>query len=157
MYSSEEMNTLIDAELKKRKDSQYTRNCDECGTLHLPRKQKCECGGHVSAIPRSTSTREKFINEFPKYIHIVEILNYNPADTSVNEPAMFNPNSKENLKSILLHLKTILIDNGDDQQWVFLESDGPPYMILHRIVMEEPAVYEGNPGVRKMTFEYESA
>ena len=120
MYHSQEMNTLIDVELNKhiehkyeRNNSQYTRKCDECGTLHFPRKQKCQCGGHVSAITRGTSTREKYFNELPKYIHR-EILNYNPADTSINEPAMFNPNSKENLKAILLHLKTILIDNGDD-------------------------------------------
>ena len=65
MYYSQEMNTLIDVELNKRKDSQYTRKCDECGTLHLPRKQKCHCGGHVSAITRGTSTREKFLMSFP--------------------------------------------------------------------------------------------
>ena len=55
---------------------------------------------------------------------------------------MFNPNSKENLKAILQHLKTILIDNGDGRQWVFVGADGPPYTILRRIVMEEPAVYD---------------
>ena len=95
---------------------------------------------------REHSTREKFLNEFPKYIHIGEILNYNPADTSVNEPAMFigthTYNSKENLKAILQHLKMILIDNGDGRQWVFVGADGPPYTILRQIVMEEPAVYD---------------
>ena len=89
----------------------------------------------------STTTKVKCIQEFPKYIDIGEILNYNPAATSVNEPAMFNPNSKDSLKKILQHLKTILIDNGDGRKWVFVGSDGPPYTILRRIIEEEPAVY----------------
>ena len=142
MYSSQDMNMLIDDELKKLSESQYTRKCDACGTLHLPRKQKCQCGGRVSSITQNTTTKVKCTQEFPKYIHIGEILNYNPAATSVNEPSMFNPNSKESLKNILQHLKKILIDNGDGRKWVFVGADGPPYTILRRIIDDEPTVYD---------------
>ena len=70
---------------------------------------------------------------FLKYFHIGELLDYNPVDASLIEPIMSNPNSKENMKKILDHLKAMLIDGSNGQEWVFVGADGPPYALMREL------------------------
>ena len=117
----------MDGELEKLSQNKYTSKCNACATLHLPRKQKCHCGGRVIPILKSSNSPQTFFNhELPKYFHIGELLDYNPVDASLIEPIMSNPNSKENMKKILDHLKAMLIDGSNGQEWVFVGADGPP-------------------------------
>ena len=141
--SSVETDELIDEELKKLHESQYTRICDACDTLHLPRKQKCHCGGRVIAIERPpNSPSEGSTHNLPKYFHIGELLDFNPVNTNLSEPIMCNPNSKENMKTILDQLKPMLIDESKGRKWVFIGADGPPYTLMRRIIDEEREKYD---------------
>ena len=109
--------------------------------LHLPRKQKCICGGHVSSIETDgVKISGNYRNELPKYFSIGQILHYNPSNVALNEPIMVNPNSLKNLRIILDTLKPILI--GSERKWVFISADGPPYTLLRRIIKEEPEKYD---------------
>lgn len=142
MDKSNEMDDQISNLTRSLEKSQYTRICNECGDLHLPRKQKCSCGGKVVAIQTSSANPHSFHNKFPKYLHIGEILNFNPSDTSLNEPIMLNPNSFENIKAILDILKVALIDSSNGRKWTFIGADGPPYTIMRRIIETDPDKYD---------------
>ena len=113
--------------------------CDKCSTLHLPRKQKCSCGGHISPLEEEIQQSER-ITELPKYFSIGEILNHNPAEISLNEPILLNPNSMKNLRAILDVLKPQLLTDG--RTWVFIGADGPPYAMMRRIIAEDPQKYD---------------
>ena len=78
--------------------------------------------------------------ELPKYFSIGEILNHNPAETSLNEPILLNPNSMKNLRAILEALKPQLLTDG--RTWVFIGADGPPYAMMRRIIAEDPQKYD---------------
>ena len=103
--STEDMESHILKEIEEIDNSQFTRKCDSCAMLHLPRKQKCVCGGRVSAIDKNAKdkgdTEECGINRLPKYFSIGQVLNMNTSEISLNELVMKNPNSVESLKYIL--------------------------------------------------------
>ena len=141
LSKSTEMENDVEKEVAQLKDSKYTQKCDACLMLHLPRKQKCICGGHVSSIEtEGVKISGNYRNELPKYFSIGEILHHNPANVTLNEPIMVNPNSLKNLRIILDTLKPILI--GSERKWVFIGADGPPYTLLRRIIKEEPEKYD---------------
>ena len=115
-------------EFERLDENMYTRKCDACSKLHLPRKQKCDCGGHVSSLETESVINSSRYQQLPKYFSIGEILNHNPSNITLNEPIMVNPNSLKNMKVILDSLKPVLIgSNNDNRQWVFIGADGPPY------------------------------
>ena len=140
--SMEDMDLHVQQEMERFKDAQYTRKCEACSMLHLPRKQKCSCGGRVSSINvhESENSATGVTNKMPKYFDIGEILNMNTSDLSLNEPIMKNPNSRESLIYILDTLKCRLIDKN--RKWVFIGADGPPYAIMRRIISAEPEKYD---------------
>ena len=141
MERSNEMETRISDLISTLNNSKYTRKCTQCSELHLPRKQKCSCGGKVESIETSSGNLSSFQDKIPKYFHIGEILDFNPSDTSFNEPIMLNPNSFTNIKSILDILKSSVIDSSNGREWVFIGADGPPYTIMRRIIEEQPEKY----------------
>ena len=135
------METAITQELQRLQNSNFTRKCNSCSMLHLPRKQKCPCGGHISSLQSienqpSLQCRHKL----PKYFSIGEILDYNPTEVSLNEPIMLNPNSLTNLKTILDKLKSLLLIDG--REWAFIGADGPPYALMRRIIEDDPVKYD---------------
>ena len=141
--SAKDMEVNIAEEIKRIDNAQFTRQCNDCSKLHLARKQKCSCGGRVSALvgEDSQGTSASYVkNNLPKYFSIGEILNMNSTDLSLNEPIMENPNSVERLRYILDTLKPRLITA--DRKWVFIGADGPPYTLMRQIVAEDPEKYD---------------
>ena len=118
------METHISQELINIQNAKFTRICDICAMMHLPRKKKCPCGGHVSAIDRNSDSMtqsHRIKNPLPKYFHIGEVLNMNSTDLSLNEPIMENPNSFESIRKILDTLKPRLIKG--ESKWIFIGAD----------------------------------
>ena len=64
----------------------------------------------------------------------------NPADITMGEPVLVNPNSFDNIKTILDNIKSRAITvNG--RKWVFVGADGPPYCLMRRLIAEDPDKY----------------
>ena len=57
------------------------------------------------------------------------------------EPIFLNPNSYENIKTILVTLKTNL-EIGKTREWSYVGCDGPPYVIASNLIEEEPEKYD---------------
>ena len=141
--ASDDMETHISQEVINIQNAKFTRICDICATMHLPRKKKCPCGGHVSAIDRNSDSMTQshgIKNTLPKYFHIGEVLNMNSTDLSLNEPIMENPNSFDSIRKILDTLKPRLIKG--ERKWIFIGADGPPYALMRRIISAEPEKYD---------------
>lgn len=77
-------------------------------------------------LSRTTSLGEKYLN-------LGEKSSCNYPFIQVGEPILCNPNSYDNLKTILMQLKSYL-NISKDRFWTYLGCDGPPYVMASRLI-----------------------
>ena len=76
-----------------------------------------------------------------KYVPIGEEKNSNLRPTQIGEPILLNPNSYNNVKTILDCLKTNL-EIDKTRQWTYVGCDGPPYCLASRLITENQDNYD---------------
>ena len=59
----------------------------------------------------------------------------------MTELIFVNPNSCDNITVIMDKLKEAL-SIGNERQWSFICSDGPPYVITNRLIDSDPVKYQ---------------
>ena len=76
-----------------------------------------------------------------KYIYIGNKIGKNLKSQVTGEPTLLNPNSYQNIDSILQSFKYIL-RIGEEREWALLGCDGPPYCLSRRIIERNPFKYD---------------
>ena len=76
-----------------------------------------------------------------KYIDVGNKIGDNNKKLLIGEPILLIPNSYENIKKVLLELKSNL-KIGTEREWTLLGCDGPPFCIANRLIECSPEKYD---------------
>ena len=143
LANSHDMDKAISESIGILNSSELKRVCSnsDCLTKYLARKLKCdECGSQVVQGDRSHHLSSTPVKKLPKYFNVGEKNTINKTTLTMGEPVMVNPNSYQNMETILTTLKSNVIDNNQ-RKWVFVGADGPPYTLMRRIIHSNPDRY----------------
>ena len=123
LSKSGDMEEKINKKVQSLKSSKSNRKCDSCGTIYGGLKRKCDvCKDHVSKIVYDEE-RIGYNDNLPKYFDIGQKTQHNPVSITMGETILVNPNSFENVKTILDDIKEGAI--REETKWVFVGSAVP--------------------------------
>ena len=124
----------------KRKLNRICSN-EACQKIYETLKFKCDdCKSKV--VKNSFNQVQK--TDFPEPLNFeFDFENQNNQNNkyiSMTEPIFVNPNSYDNITVIMDKLKEA-VSIGNERQWSFIGSDGPPYVISNRLIDSDPVKY----------------
>ena len=116
MMRSTEMDEMIKKELYSNEQAHLTRKCEDCGALYPARKMKCDiCKGKVSSVTEKTiPIYDSFAHRIPKFFDIGQNGRIYPCKIESFEPILLNPNSYENITSIVDEKSKVAINQNPE-------------------------------------------
>ena len=128
----------IDEVVNKRLEAILQKNCIECGAPNDPSYRSCRnCSGPLRAPAVNIDVPNKSTNYDP-YSHFNFDVNKCNSTVQVGEPDMVNPNSFENIATIIENIGRrsgiAKYSEESNRQWLFLENDGGILFILLKLI-----------------------
>lgn len=129
---------IIESLIKERKTKATTKLCDSCLSENKLLARFCQHCEKTSFSHREFYIENKFgtssINDVLTDVKVKE----NEAKIKCGEPDIKNPNSYENVSSILRNIGfragIYKYDNNKSRKWLFLEVDGTIYVIVEQLI-----------------------